>query len=143
MNLRALLLFFVFTATAHAGYDFAVVGEVHHVEATQNKIVIIVSGNCRFVNSKEDGWTESVMDRGIVVIARKGRASGGDQAEWDALTKQARSVSGKKASIACVDPDAISMEREEVFMMRCRLQSYPEEKRMSTTVRIAEGDKYP
>jgi len=122
MNLRTLLYFLIFSATAHAGYDFAVVGEVHHVETTQNKILLIVSGKCRAVNTKEDRWTESVMDRGIIVIARKDSASGGDQDAWDALTKQARSIKGKKASVACIDPDTISMERQEVFMVRCRLQ---------------------
>lgn len=143
LNLRSLLLFLVFAATAHAGYNFAVVGEVHHVEATQNKILIIVSGKCRFVNAGQAGWTESVMDRGIIVIDRKDSAHSSDQVDWDALTKKARSVSGKKASIACVDPDAISMEREEVFMVRCRLRGYPDEKKMSATVWITEGDKYP
>lgn len=47
---RIFLLLLALIPGAWAGYDFAISGEVHHVEATQNKIVLIVSGSCRFVD---------------------------------------------------------------------------------------------
>ena len=113
---------------AFAGADCIVDGTVHHVSTTENKIVFIVSGECSVVNPTRDGYLKFPIDHGIFVIARRGQPHSADSDAWEALTKQAQSLHSKHAILTShATPDFISIERFEVFMVRCRVLNYPAE----------------
>ncbi len=110
------------------GGDCIVTGDVHHVSTTQNKIVFVVSGESSVLNPKRDGYLKFPIDHGLFIIARRDQPHSGDSQAWESLTKQARSLQGKQATLVSLStPDSISIERFEVFMVRCRMLSYSNE----------------
>ena len=133
MKTRIILLFATITLFLQplvfaGGGDCIVEGTIHHVSTTQNKIVFVVSGECSVVNPKRDGYLKFPIDHGLFVIARREQPHSGDSDAWEALTKQAQSLQAKRATlVSLATPDFITIERFEVFMVRCRVLGYPTE----------------
>ena len=74
---------------------------VHSVSVTDEKIVFIVSGKCRFILSGS-GWVNADLDHGVIVVLRPegpgDAASVAERSRWQATLKQ-REEQCKRAKV--------------------------------------------
>jgi len=131
--LAGLALLLVLTNAAHAKLEFQISEcALHSVAITEGKIVLSVSGTCRFLLVKKSDSmgnaveVQSLVDHGTIVIKRGMQK----QEEWEQLGKKAQSLSGKTIWIDCFGVVG-QFEQGEITYVSCLDASFGELKKAS------------
>lgn len=114
------LLGLMFVPAAFAKYDFQIEAcTVHSVNVSADRIILIVSGDCRFSLDKS-GWVNAAVDHGVVIIrnSHDSRALPDGVTSWEEYQKLAKSFAGKKTDLACVS-DQLVIERNRIASVSC------------------------
>ena len=118
--LFTLLLALVSVPAAFAKYDFQIAAcTVHSVSVSDDRIILVVSGDCRFILEKSD-WVNSTVNYGRVIIrnSHDPRTLPAGVTSWEEYQKLARSFEGKKTDLACVS-DQLIIEQGRIVSISC------------------------
>jgi hypothetical protein len=129
MRLTFLAFFFglAFLPSGFAKVDFQMEdATVHSVSVTDEKIILTVSGKCRFAVRKDSAgpydWAESYMDHGVIVVLRRG-APGAGYTSWEEHCKRAKSLEGTKAKIQTLEGQYV-IERGQIVFHSCEVATF-------------------
>ena len=115
-----LLSALVFVPAAFAKYDFQIeVCTIHSVSVSDDRIILIVSGDCRF-SLEKSGWVNSTVNHGPVIIrnSHDSRTLPAGVTSWEGYQQLAKSFEGKKTDLACLS-DQLVIERDRIVSVSC------------------------
>jgi hypothetical protein len=123
----AFLITITILSSAFAKVDFQMDDAVvHSVSTTDEKIVLIVSGKCRFLLRKDStdspAWVESYLDHGVIEVLRRG-APGAGYTSWEEHGKQAKALEGAKAKIQTLEGRYV-IERGQIIFQSCEIATF-------------------